>query len=183
MDFRFNSRLPCGSRPRHYNTSGPNMTVSTHGSLAGADINTPTLATLQKVSTHGSLAGADINQPASVYSRSCFNSRLPCGSRRLREIQRGLDLAFKLTAPLREPTPAAFVGKSHLDSFNSRLPCGSRLTSSLFTPSGTTFQLTAPLREPTAKIRIFKKHFIKRRMRFLAFQISLLLFSTISDLT
>ena len=67
---------------------------------------------------------------------------------------------FQLTAPLREPTKT-------LKSYRYTEP----------------FQLTAPLREPTAKIRIFKKHFIKRRMRFLAFQISLLLFSTISDLT
>ena len=73
---------------------------------------------------------------------------------------RGTTTVFQLTAPLREPTgPITDVTDNML------------------------FQLTAPLREPTAKIRIFKKHFIKRRMRFLAFQIFLLFFSTISDLT
>ena len=135
--------------------------VSTHGSLAGADVVSrsahPTMVmfqltaplreptynesnthSLNYVSTHGSLAGAD-------------------------------DAAYKLEVNTYVSTHGSLAGADGIDV---------RLHSST-----KPFQLTAPLREPTAKIRIFKKHFIKRRMRFLAFQISLLLFSTISDLT
>ena len=110
------------------NSSASSPTVSTHGSLAGADPSAPhkregTLC----VSTHGSLAGADIKSahPSQMLLR--FNSRLPCGSRPRAEITAGNALSFQLTAPLREPTIyARFCIFSYI-RFNSQLPCGSRL--------------------------------------------------------
>ena len=78
----FNSRLPCGSRRELDSTFFYNNRVSTHGSLAGADI-----ALIRDYIT-------DLS----------FNSRLPCGSRPV-NCHTCLQLTtFQLTAPLREPT-------------------------------------------------------------------------------
>ena len=78
----FNSRLPCGSR--------------LYETITGA-------ATL-RVSTHGSLAGADVSIPPFAHSGGSFNSRLPCGSRPELPVILAKMLPFQLTAPLREPT-------------------------------------------------------------------------------
>ena len=145
----FNSRLPCGSRLYETITGAATLRVSTHGSLAGADIVCGRRQPCTAVSTHGSLAGADAKRCTRTTGQPTFQLTAP-----LREptfpflrsrIQAGVSThgslagadifimgthfptaLFQLTAPLREPTILA-----------SR-----RRTS-------TKFQLTAPLREPT----------------------------------
>ena len=123
----FNSRLPCGSRLGTTRQRVARSSVSTHGSLAGADIRGNQLLSGTDVSTHGSLAGADHRQSSN----------------------RTVQPLFQLTAPLREPTSRSCAtislilvsthgslagadmtsyaySKTHA-RFNSRLPCGSRL--------------------------------------------------------
>ena len=55
----FNSRLPCGSRHSQILEATTVGYVSTHGSLAGADLFSLSNLDRWTVSTHGSLAGAD----------------------------------------------------------------------------------------------------------------------------
>ena len=103
------------------------FSVSTHGSLAGADgYFQDSFVFDGYVSTHGSLAGADKGKNLSSSYKPCFNSRLPCGSRQ------GL-----------------YIATVQIIGFNSRLPCGSRPDSKVDALTATVFQLTAPLREPT----------------------------------
>ena len=88
-------------------------------------------------------------------SSSCFNSRLPCGSRRYSRTActaAPFVCGFQLTAPLREPTLFTERSLPFVWGFNSRLPCGSRLVSMSYQIRLRTFQLTAPLREPTILI-------------------------------
>ena len=145
----FNSRLPCGSRLYETITGAATLRVSTHGSLAGADIVCGRRQPCTAVSTHGSLAGADAKRCTRTTGQPTFQLTAP-----LREptfpflrsrIQAGVSThgslagadifimgthfptaLFQLTAPLREPTRAT-------RNFGKMLP----------------FQLTAPLREPT----------------------------------
>ena len=82
MHYRFNSRLPCGSRLSMHVSVYSRTFVSTHSSLAGADF----VAFMRNdiadpVSTHGSLAGADMMRLTTMDA-----------------------IMFQLTAPLREPT-------------------------------------------------------------------------------
>ena len=111
-----------------YNIADP---VSTHGSLAGADLNffqfcdgilcfnsrlpcgsRPIYHAVHDysvVSTHGSLAGADVGIPWKHCASQCFNSRLPCGSRHGLPVVSTPFRRFQLTAPLREPTVSDIV--------------------------------------------------------------------------
>ena len=132
----FNSRLPCGSRrakralrniddlfqltaplreptrrPQYYR---PGDHVSTHGSLAGADLlRIHQVPASSPVSTHGSLAGADCTGGRGTGKTYGFNSRLPCGSRQKVPDSPGVRRRF-----------------------NSRLPCGSRLQPAIAIDSG-----------------------------------------------
>ena len=122
----FNSRLPCGSRLYETITGAATLRVSTHGSLAGADIVCGRRQPCTAVSTHGSLAGADAKRCTRTTGQP----------------------TFQLTAPLREPTNfhdtricpfnvsthGSLAGADMTSTcfwvrrrcFNSRLPCGSR---------------------------------------------------------
>ena len=192
---RFNSRLPCGSRlfsiliivwmirfqltaplrePTQLTTKQAlRPLVSTHGSLAGADLRSGSrLRNYQCVSTHGSLAGADTiggNDPGewilfqltaplreptrrctgNVARIRCFNSRLPCGSRRFFTLSDFWVQSFNSRLPCGSRHSARVPTCCAIPCFNSRLPCGSRHYISNFFRKITLFQLTAPLREPT----------------------------------
>ena len=78
----FNSRLPCGSRPQSP-SHHPTMRRFNSRLPCGSRLyETITGSAALRVSTHGSLAGADIMTNFPITFRVCFNSRLPCGSRR-----------------------------------------------------------------------------------------------------
>ena len=122
--------------------------VSTHGSLAGADLNSlfaappaqqfqltaplrePTMGARSwklpdDVSTHGSLAGADHFGTEQISYPDGFNSRLPCGSRRYTQRKCRGDPRFNSRLPCgSRPHPAMVIHSP--SGFNSRLPCGSR---------------------------------------------------------
>ena len=128
------------------------------------------------VSTHGSLAGADSMRAFCSWHDSCFNSRLPCGSR-LRPLSwvvckhfvsthgslAGADksnvlfylasIRFQLTAPLREPTIER-VEKEVRRAFQLTAPLREPTLWLSIIHTHIMFQLTAPLREPTINRRI-----------------------------
>ena len=122
----FNSRLPCGSRLYETITGAATLRVSTHGSLAGADIVCGRRQPCTAVSTHGSLAGADVSIPPFAHSGGSFNSRLPCGSRLYWHPDGEHRQSFNSRLPCGSRRRCIHCSIA-IQCFNSRLPCGSRL--------------------------------------------------------
>ena len=92
----FNSRLPCGSRPEAY--SDPERMVD--------------------VSTHGSLAGADLQKAYGVHQENAFQLTAPLREPTVEKSAVQLSRMFQLTAPLREPT-SCMCGTRHILSVST----------------------------------------------------------------
>ena len=189
----FNSRSPCGER-HYFDPTLPlgkvfQLTLPLRGAtefcrgwggfrgfqltlpLRGATLEVGEFGDVVEVSTHAPLAGSDGVVHTPCVSKSCFNSRSPCGERLPWPCNFTRWLEFQLTLPLRGATsldaakhakcqvsthaPLAgsdrwvWGGGAVRSGFNSRSPCGERRLSAHLQKSHLQFQLTLPLRGAT----------------------------------
>ena len=142
----FNSRTPCGVRPRGATGQTGAKGVSIHAPRVGCD---PSLTIITCIGilfqfTHpvwGATPCAD--RPGRPQTR--FNSRTPCGVRRKHVQGQPLSGAFQFTHPVWGATLASYLLLQPRQCFNSRTPCGVRLSSCPPIGSVLWFQFTHPV--------------------------------------
>ena len=189
----FNSRAPCGARHCDSDTVAPSnpfqLTCPVRGTTTAAarNVNSPEFqltcpvrGTTRRndcilddvgISTHVPRAGHDPRRRRRLSSGLHFNSRAPCGARRLAQGWISSFTRFQLTCPVRGTTstrsawgtteristhvpraghdPTLLSTDFSFGNFNSRAPCGARHRRLRRRTARSGFQLTCPVRGTT----------------------------------
>ena len=123
----FNSRTPCGVRPRYLSPGTTSWHVSIHAPRVGCD-DTPYYLTMLYLSfqfTHPVWGATE--EPITLTVRiASFNSRTPCGVRLAPEATAETPVQFQFTHPVWGATRSRISKGCRARGFNSRTPCGVR---------------------------------------------------------
>ena len=107
----FNPRVPCGTRLCNFRIETISALFQSTRPVRDATTAVSEALAKQQVSIHASRAGRDKNSACGHSSRSCFNPRVPCGTRPTTRLRAAITQKFQSTRPVRDATTQDYTGE------------------------------------------------------------------------